>query len=70
MDPERWLKAEALLEELLDLPALERARRLSEACAGELGLRNDVERLLEASSAAGTPAAVSFSGPVGPRSRT
>ncbi len=45
---ERWRRIEAILDEVLELPADRRPARLDEACAGEPELRAEVEELLAA----------------------
>ncbi|QOY87010.1 serine/threonine-protein kinase [Paludibaculum fermentans] len=46
MDTRRWLEVKSVLGEALDRPAGARAAYLSEACAGDAGLRAEVEALL------------------------
>jgi serine/threonine protein kinase len=53
MKPERWQQIDKLLEELLDLPAAQRAEFLDRACAGDAELRQEVETLLQAEQQAG-----------------
>ena len=48
MTPEQWQKIDHLLEMTLDLPAGERAIFLEQACAGDAGLRAEIETLLRA----------------------
>ena len=48
MDPDRWRQVDLLLEEALELPQGQRASFLDHVCAGDFGLRRDVEALLEA----------------------
>jgi eukaryotic-like serine/threonine-protein kinase len=59
MDPERWRRIAALLDDVLDMPASERARFLDTACGDDAELRGEVEALLvadaEASSILDTP---------------
>jgi tetratricopeptide (TPR) repeat protein len=50
---ERWPEIERLLDEALALPAAERPALLDRACAGDLALRAEVERLLDAAAGAG-----------------
>lgn len=45
---ERWARIGEILDAVLDLPATERATILDERCAGEAGLRAEVESLLQA----------------------
>jgi eukaryotic-like serine/threonine-protein kinase len=42
----RWRRARQIFDELVDLDAAERARRLSEACGGDTDLHREVESLL------------------------
>jgi TolB-like protein/Tfp pilus assembly protein PilF/tRNA A-37 threonylcarbamoyl transferase component Bud32 len=53
MTPERWQKVEAIFQAALDLVPEERGRYLSEACAHDSALRNDVEGLLSQHESAG-----------------
>jgi serine/threonine-protein kinase len=52
-DAEAWARLSPLLDELLELPPAERARRLDEACAGDAALKAQLERLLAADARAG-----------------
>ncbi len=47
LDRGRWRRIAALLDELLELPAAERSVRLADSCAGDPGLRTEIEALLE-----------------------
>ncbi|HEV2843761.1 MAG TPA: serine/threonine-protein kinase, partial [Thermoanaerobaculia bacterium] len=47
-DPERWRTVDRIFAQALELPPAERAVFLDAACAGDAGLRRDVERLLGA----------------------
>jgi eukaryotic-like serine/threonine-protein kinase len=42
----RWRRAREIFDELVDLDAAERARRLPEACGGDTDLRREVESLV------------------------
>ena len=53
MTPERWQQVEAIFQAALDLLPEERGRYLSEACADDLALKNDVETLLSQHDNAG-----------------
>src|SRR6185436_10965918 len=53
MTPERWQKVEAIFQAALDLVPEERGRYLSEACAQDTSLLNDVEVLLSPHEIAG-----------------
>lgn len=44
----RWRQVESILDQALELPADQRVALLDRACAGDEGLRRDVERMLEA----------------------
>ena len=44
--PERWRELQRVLDAALDAPAEERAAILADVCAGDPGLRREVERLL------------------------
>jgi Protein kinase domain len=46
MNPERWQKVEEIFEGAADRPEAERAAFIEEACAGDAGLRAEVESLL------------------------
>ena len=48
MDPDRWRQVDLLLEEALELPQGQRSSFLDHVCAGDFGLRRDVDALLEA----------------------
>ena len=65
MKPERWQQVDALFQAALARAPESRAAFLVEACSGDSGLRNEVEKLLLSFDAAGsfleTPAADSFS---------
>jgi predicted Zn-dependent protease len=52
-DLDRWRQIEAILDQALDLPLTERGPLLDEMCAGDPGLRADVEALLAMDAAAG-----------------
>ncbi len=51
-DRKTWRRAAAILDQILDLPATERATMLDELCAGSPELRTEVEGLLAAEAAA------------------
>ena len=51
--PDRWRRLAPLLEEALDLPPDRRGAFLDRACAGDPGLRSEIENLLDADSEAG-----------------
>ena len=53
MTPERWQQVEAIFQEALDLVPEARARYLSEACADDLVLKLDIEKLLSQHENAG-----------------
>jgi serine/threonine-protein kinase len=53
MKPERWKQVDELLEAALDCPAAERATFLDRACAGDEGLRRELESLLISDEQAG-----------------
>src|SRR5882672_1393784 len=53
MTPERWQQVEAIFQSALDLAPEERGRYLSDACASDATLKNDVERLLSQHESAG-----------------
>jgi Tol biopolymer transport system component len=53
MDPERWRQIEGLYHAALGRPEGERAAFLADACAGDPALRQEVESLLAAPTAAG-----------------
>jgi serine/threonine protein kinase/tetratricopeptide (TPR) repeat protein len=46
MSDDRWLRIEELFQQAADLPSPERARFLAAACAGDDGMRREVESLL------------------------
>lgn len=46
MDQTRWKQVEELLQQALDLKPLDRPTFLNNACAGDIGLRRQVETLL------------------------
>ena len=52
MNPERWQRIDALLSAALDCTEEQRASFLSQACEGDEDLRNQVQRLLSALTAA------------------
>jgi serine/threonine-protein kinase len=52
IDLDRWQKVEAILDQALELPGEEQSGFLDQACAGDPGLRADVESLLSADEAA------------------
>ncbi|MES1245603.1 MAG: serine/threonine-protein kinase [Acidobacteriota bacterium] len=54
MDVERWNEIDALFEKALGLPPGERADFLDRACGDDRGLRDAVERLIEADESAKT----------------
>src|SRR5687767_7691120 len=47
MTPERWQRVSQLYEAVLNRPPHERRRFLSEACAGDTGLLEEIESLLD-----------------------
>ena len=53
MTPERWQQIKALLESALERDPVERNAFLDEACAGDAGLRTELEGLLESHDRAG-----------------
>lgn len=53
MTPERWEKIEAVLQEALDRPPLERASFLEDACAGDEELKEETSSLITAYEEAG-----------------
>ena len=53
MDTERWRRIEAVFEQALELPELERDGFLDEACAGDPGLHRELKRLLTSAPTAG-----------------
>jgi predicted Ser/Thr protein kinase len=52
-DPRRWRRIQPLLDQVLDLPPEQRRTWLDEACAGDPGLRADVDMILRADAEAG-----------------
>ena len=48
MDPERWERIEALIDEALDLPSTERRAFLERACPDDPALRTEVLEILAA----------------------
>lgn len=54
MTPERWQQVEAIFQAALDLIPEERARYLSEVCATDASLKNDVQKLLSQHDSAGS----------------
>ncbi|MBT8400382.1 MAG: serine/threonine-protein kinase [Rhodothermia bacterium] len=46
MDVDRWTTVDALFEETVDLPALERSRILEERCGADYDLKQEVEQML------------------------
>jgi eukaryotic-like serine/threonine-protein kinase len=52
MNPERWQRIDALLSAALDCKEEQRASFLSQACEGDEDLKNQVQRMLSAHSAA------------------
>ena len=54
MTPERWARVVELFEWLADRPAGDRQAMLTEACAGDVSLRDEVERMLDSDVGAGT----------------
>lgn len=53
MTPERWQEIEAVLQEALDRPPLERASFLDDACAGDEELKEEANSLISAYDEAG-----------------
>jgi len=53
MTPERWQEIEAVLQQALDRPPLERASFLDEACAGDEELKEEANSLISAYDKAG-----------------
>jgi hypothetical protein len=51
--PERWRRADEILERALDAPPSERAALVAEACGSDAELRRDVESQLKADEKAG-----------------
>ncbi len=54
VDAERWRAVDALFDQVLQLPPVEREAFLDRACAGDAELRGQVERLLAADAQAAT----------------
>jgi serine/threonine-protein kinase len=52
VDPERWRRVEAVLDQVLELPAAERTTRVEVLCAGRPDLRDEVLGLLSADARA------------------
>src|SRR6516225_6768242 len=46
MTDDRWLRIEEIFQQATDLPPADRSQFLAEACAGDDGLRREVESLL------------------------
>ena len=53
LTPERWNKVKDILQACLDSPVAERARLLDRSCAGDAGIRSEVESLLASYEEAG-----------------
>ena len=53
MTPERWLQVESIFQTALDLVPEERSRYLSQVCAEDASLLNEVENLLAQHDSAG-----------------
>ena len=53
MTPERWQEIEAVLQEALDRPPLDRASFLDDACAGDAKLKEEANSLISAYDEAG-----------------
>lgn len=53
MTPERWLEVEAVFQQALDRPPLERASFLDQACAGDEELKQEANSLIAAHDEAG-----------------
>ena len=53
MTPERWQQVKAALVVALELTPPDRAAYLDQACAGDQGLRDELDRLLMADEVAG-----------------
>ena len=51
MTPEFWQRLKELYEAALDTPATERARFVAEACGDDLPLKDELEELLDATTA-------------------
>jgi eukaryotic-like serine/threonine-protein kinase len=60
--PERWARVDAILQDALDLPEVERSSLLARECGGDDSLRHEVLELLEADGRAGA----FLGGPTGP----
>jgi serine/threonine-protein kinase len=54
MKPERWQQIDELFDAALERPAAERRAYLQEVCAGDEGLRKELESLLKAAEQAGS----------------
>ena len=54
MKPERWQKIDEIYHDALDLDASRRETFLSEACAGDAELRDEVESLIASHDQAGS----------------
>jgi hypothetical protein len=55
MDSEHWRKIEAIFQEAATLSVADRQRYLEKACAGDAGLRSEVESLLLADARSESP---------------
>lgn len=55
MDSERWRKIDAIFREAAPLSLRDRQRYLDKACAGDAGLRSEVESLLQADARSRSP---------------
>jgi len=55
MDSERWRKIEAIFRGAASLSAHDRPRYIDEVCAGDPGLKAEVESLLQADARSGSP---------------
>ena len=64
MTPERWQQVKAALVVALELTPPDRAAYLDQACAGDQGLRDELERLLMADEVAGAAFLASYNGGV------
>ena len=54
MTPDEWLKVRGILERALELAPADRAAYLEQACAGDPGLRTEVESLIRSNEQAST----------------
>src|SRR5437867_6778907 len=54
MTPERWQRINQLYHDALELDANRQATFLNQACAGDAGLRNEVESLIASHDKAGS----------------